>query len=378
MPRALFEVWPALSANLPLVELGNFPTPIDSLAKLASALDRSEVQAFVKRDDISADVYGGNKVRTLEVLFGDALAKGARRIYSTGAYGSNHAVATVLHAARANLESGAILFPQPTSFAALENLRVVGARADHIVSLPHWSALPLGMMLTKRRARDVRPYVMVPGGATPRGALGYVSAAFELARQVAEGAMPEPRTIIIGVGSTCTSAGLLVGFALAARLGVGFTKSGPPELLSVRVTPWPVTSRLRILSLAVRTARLLAALVGKPALALDAAALGARFRVDGNFLGRGYGYASLSGIEAIELWGQNGMPPLDTTYSSKAAAAVIAAIRARQNGPLLFWSTKSTRPLPTLEPGAIERMPARMRRFIFEAEHSPSLSGDNS
>src|SRR5688572_2398956 len=98
MPRALFDVWPALSSAVPLAHIGDFPTPVESLAPLTRELQRPDVEAYVKRDDISAAAYGGNKVRTLEVLFGHALSRGARRIYATGAYGSNHAVATVLHA----------------------------------------------------------------------------------------------------------------------------------------------------------------------------------------------------------------------------------------------------------------------------------------
>ena len=60
-----------------------------------------------------------------------------------------------------------------------------------------------------------------PGGATALGALGYVSAGLELAQQIARHELPVPRRVIVGVGSTCTSAGLLVGLALAGHLGRG-------------------------------------------------------------------------------------------------------------------------------------------------------------
>lgn len=116
MKRPLLELAP--SASFDWVELGDFPTRVDRVA-----LPRGEL--YVKRDDLSSPVYGGNKVRTLETLFGQALAEGATRIYSTGAFGSNHATATVLHAPRAGLEAGVILFPQPESAAALENLQVI-------------------------------------------------------------------------------------------------------------------------------------------------------------------------------------------------------------------------------------------------------------
>src|SRR5205085_439282 len=154
---------------------------------------------------------------------------------------------------RAGFENGVILFPQPRSWAALENLRVIVSKRPVLGIYPHWSFLPYGMWATERRMRRAgqRPYIMPPGGATPRGALGYVSAALELATQVSQGQLPIPRTVTIGVGSTCTSAGLLVGLRVAARLGLGWKEA--PRLVSVRVTPWPVTAHARIVSLAVQT-----------------------------------------------------------------------------------------------------------------------------
>ena len=233
-----------------MVALGEFPTPVERMLGLEGELGCAPF--YVKRDDLSSPVYGGNKVRTLEVLFGLARAAGANEVVATGAYGSNHAVATVLHAARAGLRSGAILFPQPKSWAALENFRVSVTRAEALSVLWHWLALPFAIL----RARAPERFVMMPGGATPDGALGYVSAALELAQQVAAGELEPPRRVFVGVGSTCTSAGLLVGFHLAARLGLGFRE--PPQVVSCVVTPLPVTSRFRILGLAVRaSARLL-------------------------------------------------------------------------------------------------------------------------
>jgi D-cysteine desulfhydrase len=215
---------------------------------------------------------------------------------------------------------------------------------------------------------------MVPGGATPLGALGYVSAALELGRQVAAGMLPAPRRVIVGVGSTCTSAGLLVGLALAAQRGIGFTPSTRPHLTSVRVSPWPVTSRFRIVGLAVRASRLLHALSAGKAPLFDAATLGAHFDVDGRFLGPGYGEPSLLGNEAEMLFQRLGLPLLDGTYSAKAAARVIAALRAREPGPSLFWSTKSSVPLP---PGAraLDRaegapIPKRISLWLRRAERA--------
>ena len=219
---------------------------------------------------------------------------------------------------------------------------------------------------------------MVPGGATPLGALGYVSAGLELGLQIEAGLLPRPERVLIGVGSTCTSAGLLVGFAHAARLGVGFRsragKPAPPELCSVRVTPWPVTSKTRIVGLAARTAALLAKLCGEPALALSRAELGSRFSVTGAFLGRGYGHATDAGQAALELWRAHAGHALDTTYSAKAAAAFLAVTRAKP-GPTLLWATKSSVPLPAVDEARLASAPPRVQRWLARAARELEASG---
>jgi len=381
--RPLLELVPRLESRVAFEPLGVLPTPVEPLETLCGEQGLPGCEAWVKRDDVTSPVYGGNKVRTLEVLFGLAKSRGTTHIYSTGAFGSNHAVATVLHAPRAGLVPGVVLFPQPRSWAALENLRVVLARHAVTRALPHWSALPLGMLLSARlgRRRGERLFIMVPGGATPEGALGYVSAGLELALQVARHELPAPQTVVVGVGSTCTSAGLLVGFELAARRGIGFLdragQPNPPHLLSVRVTPWPVTSRWRILTLAARTARLLAELAGDPTLAFDARTLAARFRVDGGYIGKGYGHATPEGRAAMALWHEHGRHELDTTYSAKAAAAVLDLVkREPPAAPLVFWSTKSSVPLPVVRADDLRWAPPLMQRWIRRAERELAKTGE--
>lgn len=364
LDRPLLTLLPRVAARLPFVALGDFPTPIDDLAPVMRDA-KLDTPAFVKRDDRSSPVYGGNKVRTLEVLFAEALERGATHIVSTGAFGTNHGVATALHAPRVGLDASALLFPQPASPCALENFEVLAAHELH--AIPHWSALPPAMLAAEIRARlrHERTYVMVPGGATPRGALGYVNGALEVAQQVAAGVLPEPRTIVVGVGSTCTAAGLLVGVHVAARLGLAFRK--PPTIHAVRVTPWPVTSARRIVGLAVRASRLLAELADDPRLVFDAHTLAASLTVDGSQLGRGYGHATDAGRDAIARFAAIDGLTLDTTYSAKAAAGLLVRARRGDRGPLLFWSTKSTTPLPATAPHAALHSPWWTRPWVVRA-----------
>ncbi|HKO53656.1 MAG TPA: pyridoxal-phosphate dependent enzyme [Polyangiaceae bacterium] len=374
MSFPLFELFPKLSQGVPRVALGAFPTPVESLHALARELGAGDSDAWIKRDDISSAVYGGNKVRTLELLLGQARARGHTSVLATGAFGSNHALATALHAPRVGLKASALLFPQPLSEAAFLNLRALTNSGALLHALPHWSAFPLAMAWLRFRTGPA-PYVMVPGGATPLGALGYVSAGLELGRQIAAGALPVPRRVIVAVGSTCTSAGLLLGLTLAAHFRIGLEPGTLPRVTSVRVSPWPVTSRLRILGLAARTAHLLRELVGSDVPRLDSATLGAHFEVDGRYLGPGYGEPSAAGSQAEAQWERLGLPRLDGTYSAKAAARVVFGLRAREAGPVLFWSTKSSVPLPAscVDEAALSALPLRIRTWLLRAQRKLDL-----
>ncbi|MFZ5892119.1 MAG: 1-aminocyclopropane-1-carboxylate deaminase/D-cysteine desulfhydrase [Myxococcota bacterium] len=360
MPTALLRVWPQLGGRVARVTLGDFPTPIERLTRVESELALGPL--YVKRDDLSSSLYGGNKVRTLEVLFGLARARGFDAITAVGAYGSNHAVASVLHGPRVGLAADVLLFPQPPSLAALENVRVSGALARVCEALPHWSFVPYAMWRARRAGR----FVMAPGGATPEGALGYVGAALEVSEQIQSGKLERPREIVLGIGSCCTSAGLLVGLVLSARLGIG--PSEPPRLRSVRVSPWPVTSRARVLALAAATSRLLAELCGDPSLRLSRAELGPYLHIDPGELGAGYGRPTPRGREAATLFERCAGPPLDTTYSAKSAAGFLRAARESRGDPLLYWATKSSAPLPIPNPTEAARTPLPIRRWIERAE----------
>jgi D-cysteine desulfhydrase len=364
--RPLFEIWPQLEGDAGFWTFGDFPTPVQPLAQLAPTLSGAGQHCYVKRDDLSSGVYGGNKVRTLESLFGQARREGARRVFATGAYGSNHAVATVLHAQKLGLTAGALLFPQPVSVAAEQNLRVCVERADELIDLWHWSALPFAMWAVARRERtnQQQALIMPPGGASPRGCLGFLSAALELAEQVREGLLPVPQEVVLALGSTCSTAGMLVGLRLAARLGIGWTAA--PQLVAVRVTPWPVTSRYRILRLAERTLAWLARLTGERRFEFSRAELSAGLELDGSQLGRGYGHPTLAGRSAIDSLGSLAAA-LDTTYAAKSAAALIERIRRRPDCPRVYWSTKSSAPLPLVSADALASAPERMRRWLAKA-----------
>lgn len=346
---ALWQLVPA-AATLPWARLGAWPTP------LTAASGAMAGRLWFKREDLASPRYGGNKVRTLEVVLGMAAAAGAQRIWATGAYGSNHTLATALHGGAAGLAVGALLFPQPPSEPARANLAALATTGVPIEPLGGIAALPLAMARLRRRAPgDV---VMPPGAATPVGAVGALSAGIELAMQVAAGAAPPIDQIIVPAGSTCTSAGLLAGVQLAAACGIGPAR--PPTVIGVRVTPWPVTARSRIAWLAHATLRRLEALVGLPA-RIELPALWRGLQLDGRFQGLGYGHPSAVGLAAAATLAAAGAPPLDDVYASKAGAALLAR---RDAGVTVLWATKSSAPLPQPSVADLARLPPALQRWL--------------
>ncbi len=339
MTDALAEALPTVARALPRIRLGAWPTPIEALG-LDDGRPDSRDGLWVKREDLSSPHYGGNKIRCLEPVFAAIEARGGRRLHATGAWGSNQALAIAVHGARVGFETAATLFPQPASRAAAHNLRALLATPCEARLLRSIAGFPLAYLAARMRGEAIIP----PGAAVPRGALGHLTAALEVALDVAAGALPPPRHVVLAVGSTCTTAGLLVGFATAAQIGLW--PGEPPTVHAVRVTPWPVTAHRRIVSLALGAGRLLEQLGGPTA--PSRAALAARLTVSGQELGRGYGHATASGRAAIEAFDHAGGPHLDTTYAGKSGAWLLAHLDAL-TGPVLFWATKSAALPPLVE-----------------------------
>lgn len=382
---ALFRHLPTLRGKLPWARMGQWPTPVERLDGLADidAPWPAGPPIYVKREDLSSPRYGGNKIRTLEPVLARALDMGATTVWATGAYGSNHALGTALHARALGLEPGAALFPQPQSTPARANLSALLSARPRLMALCTVAELPLAMLRLRRRPGA---YVMSPGAASPLGALGALSAALELAEQVAAGVCPAPARIVLAVGSTCTTAGLLAGLHLAARLGIAFA-DGVPAITAVRVTPWPITSPTRIAHLARCTVRNLARLAGV-SIPVGFGRLRSSLRVDGRYMGGGYGRVTTAGCRAIEAFRRAGGPPLDVVYSAKSGAALLDLARGeareeargcvaelartlarlpaseKPRGPLLFWATKSSARLPSATREDLALVPRPMRKWL--------------
>ncbi len=355
----LFRRVPGLAARVHRLPLGRFPTPVQRLAL-------PEGELWIKRDDLTGSPYGGNKVRKLEFLIGDALARGAGRLITAGALGSHHALATAVYGRAVGLPVTLVLFPQPVTPHVRRVLLTDVALGAELRFVPRMELIPGALLARRWAARHERGYVIPPGGSDALGTLGYVNAALELAEQVAAGALPPPGELHVAAGTLGTAAGLAIGLALAGL---------PTRVAATRITGRVVTNE-RALQRLVRGALALLA----PEARLDAGEVAARVEIRHGQIGAGYGRETPAGRAAAAQLGALGLK-LDPTYTAKAAAEALAALaggggtetsptaarpRATTSPEPLYWHTLSAAEpeLTEDESALVARLPERFRRCL--------------
>src|SRR5580693_3037594 len=95
---------------LPRLHLCHAPTPLQRVRSLGAWIGR---ETCIKRDDMTGGADAGNKLRKLEFLLADALARDAKVILTCGGIQSNHARATALACATLGLRSVLFLRVRP-------------------------------------------------------------------------------------------------------------------------------------------------------------------------------------------------------------------------------------------------------------------------
>lgn len=342
---ALFRRWPALRRRIAWLPLADVPTPVEPLA-----LDGAADGLWIKRDDLSGSVYGGNKVRKLEFLLADARRDGVERLITAGAIGSHHVLATVVYGRRLGLRTSAVLFPQPVTDHVQAVLRLHHAFGAELRYTRRMELVPLAVWRARLAHRGERVRVIPPGGSDALGALGYASAALELAEQIERGEAPAPAAAHVAAGTLGTAAGLALGFTLAEL---------DTRVVATRIASRLVTNRWTLRRLVRGAARLLAD-AGGPRVDADAA-LG-RIELSHRRIGDGYGHPVPAARRAADRLDAAAIR-VDPTYTAKAAADALAALES-DGGPRLFWHTLSARspePPSDAEPGA---PPPRFAGFL--------------
>jgi len=337
----LFDWFPPVREQLPFVPLADgAPTPVEPLPGLARAWALRHL--FVKRDDLTSSLYGGNKVRKLEWVLAEVQRQGSKSVITTGAWGSHHALATALFSREVGLRATLVLFPQPPTEHVRANYLAdlaAGARIVQAVSVATVPAASLRGSVAARLAGEGWPARVPVGGSDEYGTLGYVEAALEIAEQVEGGELPAPDYVHVAAGTCGTAAGLALGLRMASERVPALRTA---RVVATRVVPAIMANSLQARKLIKGAAKLLRS-VGAELPALDK--VGVEFL--GDHVGRGYGHptaaAEFAKRDAAELDGLR----VDTTYTAKALAGLrkfACATPERRAAVHLYVHTLGSRP----------------------------------
>jgi L-cysteate sulfo-lyase len=328
--------------NLPRFNLLEGPTPIQRLTRLEQALGCSVCPPiYVKRDDLMGVGGGGNKLRKLEFLIGEALNQGCDTFITTGARQSNHARLSAAASARAGLSCELILTDtvprDDEAYRRNGNVMLDDLFGASVHRRPgNVDALAVAQERAEQLSAKGRcAYVVGSGGSSSLGCLGYAVCAEEIMAQEQDLGLRFGR-IILPNGSSGTHAGLAAGLKAAGD------EPGRTESFTVLA---PIKkARAVTTDLAVRTLALI-----DPA---SAFVLGDIVVTDGQ-LGEGYGVPTDAMFEAVQLVARSEGLLLDPVYGGKAFAGFIAAIREGawpNEEPLLFVMTGGLPGLFAYEP----------------------------
>jgi len=320
----LFTMYPKLEPHIPWVQLLPQYTPIEQMLGLQKKFSIDSL--WVKRDDITTSIYGGNKPRKLEFILADAKRKGCKKVMTIGGFGSNFCVANAVFCKEIGLKAIAVLVNQPMAAYVKKNLLLNVYFENELIYLKNRKKLKWIKLYKQILNRHVY-FMLVPGGSVPLGTLGFVNAAFELKEQIDNGEIAEPDHIFAPSGSAGTVAGLALGLKLANL------KS---KVHAVQVSTFADYDD--ILQLAHNTWKLMKTYESSiPEVKVD------NLIFETKYFGKGYAEPTDEGIKAIEIYKESENFLLETTYSGKTFAALLGFIKENKEElkekTILFWNT---------------------------------------
>ena len=340
--------YPPIAERLRKKPFAHLPTPVSSREIETSAGRRT---IFIKHDDQSSALYGGNKIRKLEYIFQRAEERGAKRVATFGAVGSNHALATAIFAQQFGFECTCFLAHQKRT----PNIpRVLNTHLHLGTELVRYGGATNRLALFRHYLQNRDCWVIPLGGSCWLGVVGFVNAGLELAAQIEAGELNTPQRIYIANGTMGSVAGLAIGLALA---------NVPTEIHAIRVASNRFAKREVLERLMQKTVSLLNRY--DPAINSDTLTRTHIVWRD-EFYAGGYAVVDDATQQAVQFAADNLNLSLDTTYTGKAMAALLHDIEdTAENSPVLFWNTYNSRPLPELkiEPALLQNLPDEFIRY---------------
>ncbi len=297
------------ATRLPRLKLAHLPTPLEEAPRFAAKVGNARI--FIKRDDCTGLLFGGNKTRHNEFVLAEALRRNADLIIWGAGVQSNNCRQTAAACAKLGLECRLYLSRAAHNDEIQGNLlldHLVGAKVE-IVDQPIGPELD-DLLLAKAeefRAAGRRPYAWDRVHGRPIAAVSYALCLAEILDEL-RGQQLEPAAVYVSAAGA-TGAGLAL-----ARVVLGM--KGPVRMACPIRWPWKVRDDMA------EVANQSAALLGLPH-RLTAADIDATE----DYVGAGYGQVTPEGRAAMDLLARSEGILLDPVYTSKAMAALIDDVK---------------------------------------------------
>jgi len=210
---------------LPWTPMFQRATPVYQADSALQAIAKMP-RLFIKDEGSEVSALYGNKVRKYEFMLPNLAFSKVKKVFTYGAFGSNHCAHLALAARYGAYQPGGAadgmnvelaLYPQEINDNVITKLRLLVASGASLRFLD--GDVPVGLSICRaqlqaRISDDSSAAYFPPGGSTPLTVLGHVEAVMELAEQIASGACPltaPPDFIFVPLGSGATAMGLVLG-----------------------------------------------------------------------------------------------------------------------------------------------------------------------
>ena len=326
MQQAKVAQLAAAIAQVPRIQLGTLPTPLEHLPRLSAALGGPPI--YIKRDDLTGLAFGGNKTRMLEFSLAEGLARGADTVVFGAAVQSNYC--RQLAAACAKLGLALHLYLRPER--AIDTQEIQG---NHLLQRLFGATVTIlgdndrgrQQEIIQEAARQLeaagkKVYFPRQPDTIDLDVIAYAESALETVRQC-DALGIEPQALYVTAFDT-TQSGTVLGirYVESAMTVKGITPLAMPE-----------TQLQKMVDIANQAAE---------RLGLEIELSAQDFDNDDSFIGERYGIPSPAGLEAFQLLARTEGILLDPVYTSKGFSALIHDIRAGKfnpEQPVLFLHT---------------------------------------
>jgi D-cysteine desulfhydrase len=326
---ALTEQLPQLR-SIPRIDLVRAPTPLVQYEQLGQRIGYPNL--WVKHENLTNPVYGGNKPRKLEYALGKALSRKCASVVTVGGIGTNHGLATAIFSQKLGLACHLVLFEQPVTRHVQNSLCLMHRFGATPHFAPNYAAAAWRisrLLVQSKLSLTDQPMTYIPGGGTsPINILGIVDAIFELREQIDALGLKPPECLFCAVGTGGTLAGLILGCKLCKL---------PTRVIGVRVIDRVMANSYRVAYLINRAL----SVIKQRCESVDLPAFRPRdIAIVEGYFGERYGAVTQEGKNALALAAEFEIK-LETTYTAKAFAAMIDYVKtiSPNAAPVIFWNS---------------------------------------